>query len=122
MTLLRADAARQETQQVLDELDDAHQQLQTYAAQVEELAVAEERNRLSREVHDTLGHRLTVLIVQLAGAERLVAKQPDRATEKIATVRQQLDEGLGELRRTVAMLRAPSETDLALPNIPISTN
>lgn len=117
VTLLRADAAQNETQQVLDELQDAHRQLQTYAAQVEELAVAEERNRLSREVHDTLGHRLTVSIVQLEGAERLVARQPDRATEKIVTVRQQLDEGLGELRRTVAMLRAPSETDLALPKV-----
>lgn len=117
VTLLRADASQQETQQVLDELHDAHRQLQAYAAQVEELAVAEERNRLSREVHDTLGHRLTVSIVQLEGAERLVVKQPDRATAKIATVRQQLDEGLGELRRTVAMLRAPSETDLALPKV-----
>jgi len=116
-TLLRADEARAETQRLLEEVQAAHGQLQEYTEQVEELAVAEERNRLSREVHDTLGHRLTVSIVQLEGAERLVDQQPERAAMKIKTVRKQLDEGLSELRRTVAMLRAPGATDLSLPKV-----
>jgi signal transduction histidine kinase len=98
------------------ELQIAHNQLQDYAAQVEELAIAEERNRLAREMHDTLGHRLTVAAVQLEGAQRLIADEPQRATEMVATVREQVREALSELRRTVATLREPLQTDLSLPH------
>ena len=89
--------------------------MQEYAAQVEELSVARERDRLSRDLHDTLGHRLTVSIVQLEGAERLIAAEPERASQMVNTVRQQLNEGLSEVRRTVGMLRTPVSTDLSLP-------
>jgi len=46
----------------------AHTQLQEYSAQVEELSVIRERNRIAREIHDTLGHALTLLSVQLETA------------------------------------------------------
>jgi len=55
-----AECERSKSQELLMELQETHNQLQTYAGQIEELAVAEERNRLAREIHDTLGHRLTV--------------------------------------------------------------
>ncbi|HSR29858.1 MAG TPA: histidine kinase, partial [Anaerolineae bacterium] len=67
--LQRADTARRESQALLEELQEAHRQLQEYALRAEELAVVEERNRLAREMHDTLGHRLTVASVQLEGAQ-----------------------------------------------------
>ena len=114
-SLLQADRARLEAQQLFSDLQAAHLQLQEYAAQVEELAVARERDRLSRDLHDTLGHRLTVSIVQLEGAERLIAAAPERASQMVNSVRQQLNEGLSEVRRTVAMLRTPVATDLSLP-------
>jgi signal transduction histidine kinase len=114
-TLLQANRTRREAQQLLSELQAAHEQLQKYAAQVEELAVARERDRLSRDLHDTLGHRLTVSIVQLEGAGRLIAAAPERASQMVNSVRQQLDEGLSEVRRTVGMLRTPVTTDLSLP-------
>ena len=114
-SLLQANRARLEAQQLLSDLQAAHRQLQEYAAQVEELAVAQERNRLSRDLHDTLGHRLTVSIVQLEGAERLIAGAPERASKMVNSVRQQLNEGLREVRRTVGMLRTPVTTDLSLP-------
>lgn len=110
----RAEQARAESERLLGELQEAHRQLQDYAIQTEELAVQQERNRLAREMHDTLGHRLTVSSVQLQAAERLIAPDPDRAREIVATVRGQISEGLAELRRTVATLRAPVEADLAL--------
>lgn len=114
-SLLQADRARREAQQLLSELQAAHEQLQEYAAQVEELAVARERDRFSRDLHDTLGHSLTVSIVQLEGADRLIAAAPERASQMVNSVRQQLTEGLSELRRTVGMLRTPVSTDLSLP-------
>jgi signal transduction histidine kinase len=112
--LVSAEDARSESQRLLAELQEAHLQLQDYAARVEELAVAEERNRLSREMHDTIGHRLTVAAVQLEGAQRLIVNDPNRAARMVDTVRQQVRGALAELRHTVATLREPLEADLSL--------
>ncbi len=79
--------------------------LQEYADQSGTLAVAEERSRLARELHDTLGHRMTVSIVQLEGASRLIGQNPRQAAGMIETVRAQLTDGLTELRDTLTMLR-----------------
>ncbi len=111
----RAEEARRESQRLLEELQEAHRQLRVYADQAEELAVAKERNRLAREMHDTLGHRLTVAVVQLEGAERLIASDPERAAQMVRTVREQVRAALGELRHIVAALRTPLEADLPLP-------
>lgn len=111
----RAEVASAESRRLYQELQIAHQQLQAQAAHAEALAVVEERNRLAREMHDTLGHRLTVAAVQLEGAQKLVKRDPDKAVQMISTVRKQVLEGLNELRRTVAALRTPLEEDLPLP-------
>ncbi|MGB5050769.1 MAG: sensor histidine kinase [Caldilineaceae bacterium] len=103
--LVQARQARDESQRILAELTDAHARLQVYAEQAETLAVSEERNRMSREMHDTLGHRLTVSIVQLEGAGRLLEQDTPRAGQMIQTVREQLVEGLTELRATLAAMR-----------------
>lgn len=112
--LARANAARRKSQALLDELQQAHVKLQDYATRVEELAVVEERNRLAREMHDTLGHHLAVAAVQLEGAQRLCASEPERSVSMVATAREQVREALAELRSTVAALRAPIEADLHL--------
>jgi len=112
--LVRAQRARDESQRVLAELTAAHQRLQQYAEQAESLAVAEERNRMSREMHDTLGHRLTVSIVQLQGAERLIDRDSQQAMQMIRTVREQLVEGLAELRATLVSLRNPDFSGVPL--------
>jgi signal transduction histidine kinase len=99
----------------LGELQQAHSRLQEYAAQAEQLAVAEERNRLAREMHDALGHRLTVAVVQLEGAQRLIPAEPERAAGMVGAMRDQLKTALNELRQTVSALRAPAEEELPLP-------
>lgn len=110
----RAEIASAQSRRLYHELQLAHQQLQAQAAHAEELAVVEERNRLAREMHDTLGHRLTVAAVQLEGAQKLVKRDPEKAVQMIGTVRAQVLEGLTELRHTVAALRTPVEEDLPL--------
>ncbi|MCU0521598.1 MAG: sensor histidine kinase [Anaerolineae bacterium] len=112
--LSRADAARRESQMLLEELQSAHAKLQDYALRAEEMAVVEERNRLAREMHDTLGHRLTVTSVQLEAAQRLCPIDPGRAESLVGTAREQVREALSELRATVATLRSPLEADLHL--------
>jgi len=110
----QANLARTESQRLLEELRAAHRQLQEYATKAEQLAVAEERNRLSREMHDTIGHRLTVASVQLEGVQKLISKDPDKAAKMAETVREQVREALRELRQTVTTLREPLEADLSL--------
>jgi signal transduction histidine kinase len=111
----QAHKAQVESERLLAELQEAHLQLQHSALQAEDLAVSEERNRLAREMHDTIGHRLTVSTVQLEGAQRLIAEEPERAARMVGTVREQVREALAELRQTVATLREPLEADLPLP-------
>jgi signal transduction histidine kinase len=100
-----AQEARLESQRLLEELRAAQEQLK-------ELAIAEERNRLARELHDSLGHRLTVAVVQLEGAQRLIEKDPERAGRMIGVMREQMKEALADLRRSVATLRAPLADDV----------
>lgn len=109
-----ANAAQAESQRLLGELQEAHARLQAYAAQTEALAVAEERNRMAREMHDTLGHRLTVAAVQLQAIERLVGADPGRAGQMAAAARDEVRAALAELRQTVAALRTPLAADLSL--------
>jgi signal transduction histidine kinase len=113
-TTVQAEKERCRSEQLLSELQQAHQQLQEYTSRVEELTIAQERNRIAREMHDTLGHRLTIAAVQLEGAQRLVYTDPERTDRILGTVREQVRDGLGELRRTVAMLRASVEEDMPI--------
>jgi len=114
--LYRAREERMKSEKLLEELRLAHQELQAYASRVETLAVSEERNRLAHEMHDTVGHHLTVAAVQLEGAQRLVTIDPHKATAMLGTVRQQVSAALSEIRQTVARLREPLEADLPLPH------
>src|SRR5262249_31987304 len=77
-------AARLATLQELERskaaLERANQQLQVYAGTVEELAVANERNRLARELHDILGYTLATVVVKAEAAKRLLNADPARAS------------------------------------------
>lgn len=112
--LKNAEQERNKSQQLLADLQRAHRQLQEYAARAEELAISEERNRLAREMHDTLGHRLTISAVQLEAVEKLLRAEPERAALMITTVKEQIRAALADLRQTVATLREPLESDLPL--------
>ncbi len=113
--LTQARLAQRQNALLLRELQAKNRQLEAYAAQVETLAAIEERNRLAREMHDTIGHRLTAAAVQLEGAERLATSQPERAAALIGAGRQQVRDALQELRATVGRLREPVEVELPLP-------
>ncbi|MBL7063019.1 MAG: sensor histidine kinase [Anaerolineae bacterium] len=106
VSLTQQQRERQRAERLLAELEAAHRRLQAYAVQVEALAVAEERNRLAREIHDSLGHYLTTITVQLEAARKLIATQPGRAAESIAKAEYLARESLAEVRRSVAALRA----------------
>jgi signal transduction histidine kinase len=94
-------------QQARAELADAHERLRGYAAQAEELATTQERNRLARDIHDGLGHHLTVVQMQVQAARAVLSSDPARADTVLAKAQQQSTEALAEVRRSVAALREP---------------
>jgi signal transduction histidine kinase len=81
-------------------------------ATAERAAVAEERSRIARELHDVIGHEVTVIALQADAAAAALAKAPERAAAPVAAIRRSAAEALAEMRRVVGMLRAAEEEDL----------
>ena len=92
------------------ELAAANARLRENAAQLEQLATTQERNRVARDIHDGLGHHLTVVQMQVQAARAVLASDPARADAVLAKAQQQSTEALAEVRRSVAALRAPRTT------------
>jgi len=70
-----------------------------------QMALVAERERVARDVHDVLGHSLTVVTVKAELAERLIDIDPERAKAELAEIRSLSREALAEVRATVAGLR-----------------
>jgi signal transduction histidine kinase len=102
-------------QRARGEMGVAHRQLQEYAVQAERLATAQERNRVARDIHDGLGHALTVVQMQIKAARAVLATDAARADTVLAKAQQQAEGALDEVRRSVAALRDP-RPPLPLPD------
>jgi signal transduction histidine kinase len=83
----------------------ARQELRRYASQAEELAVIDERSRIAREIHDSVGHYLTIIHVQIEAARAIIASNGEAAQECLVRAQALAHEGLTELRRSVSVLR-----------------
>jgi signal transduction histidine kinase len=94
-------------QQTRQMLATANEQLTRLAAQAEELATTHERNRVARDIHDGLGHYLTVLQMQVRASRAMLARDVGRADELLAQAEGQALAALSEVRRSVAALRGP---------------
>ncbi len=105
-----ARAARDRADLLRGELAEAHQKLQLYADRVHELAVAEERVRMARELHDSVGHHLTVIKVGLENAERWHDRDPEVARQDVRQAKTLTGDALREIRRVVRALR-PAQLD-----------
>lgn len=82
----------------------------------DQLKQVEERDRIARDVHDVLGHSLTVLSIKAQLARRLMDSDPPRAQAELDEIEQLARQSLSEVRSTVTRLRAPQlpgELDLA---------
>ncbi len=83
----------------------ARERVEELSAQVADLAAANERNRLAREIHDTLGHYLTVIHVQLEAARALAGADADKAALAINRAQALAKDGLTAVRQSVKALR-----------------
>ena len=100
--------------QIQQELATAHQQLRQYTFQAEELATAQERNRIARDIHDSLGHALTALNVQLQTAVMLWQQKPDRAEPFLQQARRLGVTAMQEVRKSVQALREENRAEHSL--------
>lgn len=78
-------------------------------------AVAEERLRIARELHDVVAHNLSVVVVQAQAAERLLDRDPARAREVIASIEGTGREALDEMRQLLGVLRGAEAAEPAGP-------
>jgi signal transduction histidine kinase len=94
------------------EADEARERLahaERQRAEQARFAVAEERTRIARELHDVVGHSVSVMTVQAAAARRLLRPHQEREREALLVVEQTGREALAEMRRMVGVLRSPGE-------------
>lgn len=89
------------------ELAAAHERLRDHAAQAERLATAQERNRVARDIHDGLGHSLTVVQMQVKAARAVLPVDAAKADAVLVKAQAQAEEALAEVRRSVSALRGP---------------
>jgi len=102
---------RKEAERLAADLAEANHHLRIYALQVEELAIAKERNRLAREIHDGLGHFLTTIYMQIQAARAVMNSDPERGMESLSIAQNLTQEALADVRQSVFSLRgSPVET------------
>ena len=107
----RQSEAREESQKLLVELAGAHRQLSEYATRVEDLTLANERQRMARELHDTLAQGLVGLILQLeAVSSHLNNQNLLRAQEILQQAMSRARGALADARRAIGNLREMQTT------------
>lgn len=109
-TMTAKDAAlrRLDAEQLAARLRASNTRLELQAEQTALLAVEQERNRLAREIHDAVGHSLTVVDAQLAVAEALFTTAPEQALEAMNKARRSSKSGMEDIRRSISFMRGSS--------------
>jgi signal transduction histidine kinase len=92
----------------------ANRQLASYAVTLEQLTTSRERNRMARELHDTLAHTLSAVSIELEAVHALWDNNPDKAKEMLDQSLTMTRDGLNESRRAIQSLRAAPLEDIGL--------
>ena len=94
--------------------------LREQTAQLEreqEIAIRDERARIARELHDAIGHAISVMTIQAGAAEQLLKREPDRALEPILAIQEAGRQALSEMKRVLGMLRE-DDAEIGAPFTP----
>lgn len=87
-------------------------ELRRERAAAERAAAAAERSRIARELHDVVGHELTVIALQADAAAAALARAPERAAAPVAAIRHAAADALAEMRTVLGVLRTEAGRDL----------
>ena len=96
-----------ERAKLIAKLEAAQKELELAHQRDTELATLQERERLARDLHDSLGHALVALSVQLEAIQRLYKVDPERASAQVDELKTLTRASMDDLRRSLAGLRAP---------------
>ena len=96
------------------EIQTANEQLQEYASMTEKMTQTKERNRLAREIHDTLGHTLTGIATGLDACLALIDISPEQTKKQLKLLSEVSREGIKDVRRSVSELRPDALERLSL--------
>ena len=105
---------RRELKSANRELAQANMKLVQHAETIEQLSTSRERNRLARDLHDTLAHTLSGLAVQLDGVVAVWDSNPQKAQQMVRESLSVTRSGLDETRRALQNLRSTSLEELGL--------
>jgi signal transduction histidine kinase len=105
---MQADQA--ESQVLVAELQQAHQKLQESAAHAAELAATRERNRLARELHDSVSQTIFSITLTAQAARLLLEREPARVPEQLDRLQEMTSSALVQLRSLIAQLHPPSSS------------
>jgi len=106
--VLKAEAAHNHNQQTFNELQVTHRQLQGYADQVENLSVEHERNRLARDLHDSVTQTVFSMNLATQSARLLLDKDPPRASGQLLHLEELSTNALREIQSLVSQLKPRS--------------
>lgn len=91
--------------QELDMVNQVNQELRNYAALTEQIAENNERKRIAREIHDTLGHALTGIAAGIDACLVMIDKKPEAVKVQLQRIRHVVTEGIGDVRNSLQKLR-----------------
>jgi signal transduction histidine kinase len=101
------ESARLESARLLREVQITHERLQMHMGQVEQLAAMQERNRLARELHDTVSQLIFSISLTARAAELLLDQDVARARPLLSRLQALTAEALGQLRSVIVHLHPP---------------
>jgi signal transduction histidine kinase len=110
-----AEQAREANQGLLTELQGTHRQLQEYSAQVEELAIVQERSHMARELHDSVTQTVFSMNLTVQAARMLVGKEASGVAQQLDRLQELARGATGEIQMLVSQLRPHSVTEEGLP-------
>lgn len=93
----------------LAELEEKAQRTEEQHAAEAERAIAEERTRIARELHDVVAHSMSVMVVQAGAARRVIDQDPVQAATALAAIEETGRESLTEMRRVLGVLRGEGD-------------
>ena len=93
-----------------EKLIEANKELEVYLQSIEELTLLKERNRISREIHDSVGHTLSTAMIQLSAMEAIAEKEDSSMKDMVGNLRAFISESFQDVKRAVRELK-PDEYD-----------
>ena len=99
--------ARARSQVLLNDLEESNRRLRAYTSQVEELAAMQERDRLARELHDTVSQSIFSIHLTARSAQLLLERNPSQLPEQLKLLQEMTGAALAQLRSLITQLRPP---------------